>query len=379
MIILPTSVAGKPDALYPMTQSKTAFLKNLRCPITQKPLVPVFKQEFEKFNIPNDFEGFGSIDSGFMDATQTWFYPVFNEIIILYKQYALNISKKGNDDRTLSFDKKRVFDYYNAISYSVKDSLKLYEDSPKWVDYREVSSKYMRNSFTRAAKFYPPEGKYLLDIASGPIGLPEYMSLCDGYDNRICIDISVNALLQARANLMKAGKKGIYICGDITNIPLADNCCDTVLSQHTLYHVPKNDQHKAVTELYRVAAKGARIVIIYSWFYRSSFMNLSLNVVQLYRIARHFAGKWYVKLAKSRPRLYFYPHSRRWFRRSFSFGEDIEFYSWRSTNKYFMDIFIHRRLWGEKILDRLRRLEDKHSKFLGRHGEYPAIVITKKE
>ncbi len=276
-------------------------------------------------------------------------------------------------------DKQRVFDYYNQVSYQVRNQLKIYEDSPKWVDFRDVSSAYMSHSFSKAARFIPRSGKFLLDIASGPIGLPEYMKLADGYEYRICVDISINALIQAKLNIMRAGKKGIFICGDITNIPIYDDTCDAVLSQHTLYHIPKNDQQIAVNEMYRVAKPNSKIVIIYSWFYHSWFMNISLNVVQLYRILRHLAGKAYVRLVNSKPRLYFYPHGPAWFKNSFEFSKDIEFFCWRSTNKYFLDIYVHKWLLGKQILSKLSKIEDRYSRFMGKFGEYPAIVITKRK
>lgn len=193
------------------------------------------------------------------------------------------------------------------------------------------------------------------------------------------MDASINALIQAKSNIEKVGKKGIFICGDITNIPIRSGSVDTVLAQHVLYHIPRNEQKTAVDEMYRVAKPDSRIVIIYSWFYHSWFMNLSLNLVQIYRILRHFAGKIYVRLVKSKPILYFYPHSPRWFKKSFEFSDDIEFYCWRSTNKYFMNIYIHKWLFGKKLLDKLRRIEDKYTKFMSTFGEFAAIVITKRK
>lgn len=354
------------------------FLPNLICPITRNSLILIDKNEFSAFNIPEKFDGFGKLTSGLIDHSKNYFYPVFEEIIILHTQYALFIGS-GDDIRPeISFDKKRVFDYYNEVNFKVKDSFKIYGDSPKWVDFRGVSADYIKNSFTKASRFLPPVGKYLLDIASGPIGLPEYLSLSDGFEYRICADISINALIQAKINLEKVGKKGIYLCADITNIPIRDNACDAVLCQHTLYHIPKGDQLTAVNEMYRVAKPNSKIVIIYCWFYNSWFMNISLNVVQLYRIFRHFAGKLYVRLVRSKPRLYFYAHSPEWFKKSFAFSKDIEFYCWRSTNKYFLKLFIHKWLFGEKLLKNLMKLEDKYSRFMSTFGEYPAIVITKK-
>jgi ubiquinone/menaquinone biosynthesis C-methylase UbiE len=354
------------------------FIENLRCPITKNGLMLIDKDVLKDYNISYNFDKYGELTNGLIDKSKQYFYPIFNDIIVLHEQYALYIGIGNDSKKILSFDKKRVFDYYNEVNYKIKDSLNIYEDSPKWVDFRNVSSKYIKNSFTKASRYYPSSGKYFLDIASGPIGLSEYMALSNGYEYRICVDISINALIQAKINIERAGKKGIFICGDITNIPIQDYSCDIVLCQHTLYHIPKNDQFTAVNELYRVAKHDSKIVIIYSWFYNSWFMNVSLNIVQLYRILRHYTGKLYVRLFKSKPRLYFYPHSPWWFKKSFVFSKDIQFYCWRSANKYFLDIYIHKWAYGEKILDKLIKIEDKYSKLMSKLGDYPAIVITKK-
>lgn len=355
------------------------FIKYLRCPITKNGLELIKKDEFANYDLPKEYEKFGHLTLGLVDSSKQYFFPIFDDIIVLHEHYAIYVGKEQDNRANLSFDKKRVFDYYNEVDYQVKDSYKIYKDSQKWVDFREVSSKYLKNSFAKSSRFYPKTGEYILDIASGPIGLTEYMALSDGYTYRVCVDISINALIQAKQNVDKMGKKGIYICGDITNIPIQDNAVDTVLSQHTLYHVPKNDQKTAVNEMYRVAKQNSKIVIVYSWFYHSWFMNLSLNVVQIYRILRHFAGKMYVRWISSKPRLYFYPHSPRWFRKSFEFSNDMEFYCWRSINKFFLNIYIHKWLFGKKILNCLIKIEDKQSKFMSTFGEYAAIVITKRK
>jgi ubiquinone/menaquinone biosynthesis C-methylase UbiE len=348
----------------------------LRCPLTGEDLRLISGDEVTELlgRTGGNADNTKNIKQGFLNISGTWFYPVIDDIILLLPVYAL-FTGTGKDERpAMPFDKKRVFEYYNQISYDIRGGLKVYSDTNRWVDYREVTRNYIRHSFTRAGKFLGG-GKYLLDIASGPIGLPEYLALSNSFEYRICADISVNALIQARQNY--GHRKGIYLCADITNIPLKENSCDAVLCQHTLYHIPRLEQSNAVNEMYRVVKPDSRLVIVYSMFYRSWFMNLSLLPVQLYRIARHFGGKAWVRLAGIKPRLYFYPHSLSWFRKNFSFGKNAEVYCWRSTNKYFLNIYIHKKLWGEKILDKLMKLEDKNSRFLARHGEYPLIVIKK--
>lgn len=355
------------------------YLSILKCPLTGNSLHSIGLSEMKEFCIDEHLLSLGIFEMGLIDASHSYLYPIAQDIIVLLPSYAIYVGNDEDKRETLAFDKKRVFDYYNQIEHIVTNSFKGYSDLAKWVDQREVSSDYFHVTHSRTSKFYVPQGKHFLDIASGPVSVQEYMDLSNGYEYHICIDISVNALLLARDNFRKAGKEGIFICGDITNIPLQDNLCDTVISQHTLYHVPKDEQAKAVNELYRVAQAGGRIVIIYSWFFRSLFMNLALHFIQLYRIARHLAGKIYVRLFKSRPRLYFYAHSYRWFKTSFRFSGQIEVYCWSSVNKYFLDLYVHNWLGGKKFLKWLAKMEDKHSQLMGRIGEYPAIVITKKD
>jgi len=349
----------------------------LQCPVTKEELKLLEKDQIAEFvkKYDNDLFKIDNLEVGFINKSKTYFYPVFNDIILLLPVYALYLGKENDHRDKMTFDKERVFKYYNEISYKTKNSLKIYTDSSKWVDYREVTEEYLKNSFTKAKHYINPKGQYLLDIASGPIGFKEYVDLSENYEFRICADISINALIQAKQNY--SHKKGIYICADITNIPLNKNSCDSVLCQHTLYHIPKNEQKTAVNEMYRVAKSNSKIAIVYSLFYHSWFMNFCLMPVQLYRIARHFMGKLYVRLFKSKPRLYFYPHSLGWFKRNFEFSKNIEFYCWRSTNNYFLNLYIHNRFFGKKLLEKLKRSEDKHTKFWGKFGEYPVIVINK--
>ncbi len=349
------------------------FLDILQCPYTGSALHICSEDFVLQLNLKRDYKEFGVVQFWLSNVSKTYLFPVINDIVFLYKQYALPMI--ANDETTLSVDKQRVFDYYNQINYTVYNNVSLYADSKKWVDYRPVAKSYIENSFTNAAP-YLSTGKYLLDIASGSIGFSQYLDLSKNYDYRVCVDISVNALLEAKANLAATGQKGIFICGDILNIPIKSASMNDVLSQHTLYHLPKNEQAAAVHEMLRVMQTAGKLVIVYSWFYHSWLMNTSLNVVQLYRVARHILGKLYVRLFKSKPRLYFYAHRLSWFQTQFG-KSNIDVFCWRSTNQYFQKLFVHKWLGGAKLLAWIQRKEIKHSKWLGKHGEYPVIVIKK--
>ncbi|MBN2639138.1 MAG: hypothetical protein JXR65_08635 [Bacteroidales bacterium] len=147
--------------------------KLLQCPITREELLFVDKDEI--INFVKDQEKANTIREGFINTSGTYFYPIIDEIILLLPSYALFIGQGQDIRKGMAFDKERVFKYYNQIDYEVKNGRKLYNDSPKWVDYRDVTNSYIRNSFTKAKKHLSPSGKYLLDIASGPIGFEEYL------------------------------------------------------------------------------------------------------------------------------------------------------------------------------------------------------------
>lgn len=348
----------------------------LQCPITKEGLTIIklvdIKDKLRINEVPFDLN---KIEQGLVNSSKTYFYPILNDVILLLDYYSIpfiDSDKKVN----MNFDKKRVFDYYNDLNYFVSDDLNVQTDSAKWVDYRAVSRDYIKETLNNSYTHIPENGAYFLDIASGTVGFKEYVELSKNFKTRICIDISYPALLLAKENMK--GQDSMFVCGDITNIPLKDNVCDVVVSHHTLYHVPKHEQKNGVTEMYRVVKPGKKVLIIYSFFYHSWLMNLTLLPVQAYRIARHIAGKIYVRIFNKTPRLYFYPHSRNWFKTSFPFSHNIEIYNWRSLNKYFLDIYVHKWLGGKKLLNYISHLEKTKSKLMGSLGEYATIVINKK-
>ena len=133
----------------------------LQCPISKENLKPIKKDEVTRIisTYDSDFLKFDNITEGFINENRTYFYPVFEDILLLLPVYALFIGN-GEDHRgKMAFDRERVFKYYNNINYDTKNSLKIYEDSPKWIDFREVSDEYIRNSCTKAKKFLNQSGK----------------------------------------------------------------------------------------------------------------------------------------------------------------------------------------------------------------------------
>ncbi len=163
----------------------------------------------------------------------------------------------------LRAEKKILQDFYDSIGWQKeRQEAASFVDALKWEDLRPVASEYIHNCHLRVNRYIQNKGRYLLDAGSGPIQYPEYLSYSDGYDYRICIDISFLALKEAQKKL---GDKGIYILGDITNIPLQDNTVDGAVSLHVIYHIPKDEQISALREIHRVLKPGSSAAIVYSW------------------------------------------------------------------------------------------------------------------
>lgn len=346
------------------------FYSILQCPVTREAVSPAGKEIIEKVNTRLSI----MFKAGLVNSSNSIFYPIQLGIIHLLPQYSIPL-KESFVEYNMEFDRARIFNYFNNIKYENFEGQGIYADSDQFVDYRPFILPYTQHGFSNAGKYLNTNGKFFIDVACGPVAFKEYIHLADNFEFRVCIDLSIKALLQARKNLSKHGQNAFFICGDMLHLPLKANVADAVLCQHALFHVPANLQKKAMDELVRVAREGSRVVIVYDWFYHSWLMNLTLAPLQLYRIARHFAGKVYARIFKKNS-LYFFSHSPRWFRKN-NPGKKIDFFTWRSINKYFSTIYFHEKAGGKKLVNLLWKMEEKYPRLMGKIGEYPVIVIEK--
>ena len=349
-------------------------LSILRCPKTHQSLRYATQEELSLANSKMNEQSL-VFDQGLVNEAGTWFYPIYKDIHCLHSFYAILLPGGIEDSKQMEFDRQRIFNYFNEIKYHDFEGQSIYDDAEAFVDFRPFLLPYTQHGFYNCRQYLAQKGRYYVDVACGPVAFKEYIQLATGFEYRVCVDISLNALLQAQRNLAAHGQAGIFICADLLSLPLRDRIADAVLCQHALFHVPKNLQAQGVGELVRIAAPGKKIAIVYDWFYHSWFMNLALGPYQLYRIARHWAGKIYARIFKKN-KLYFYAHGPSWFLRN-NPGKKLEIYSWRSINIHFSRFWLHKKWGGEKIVNYIWKLEKKYPERMGRLGEYPIIVIEK--
>src|SRR5512133_990735 len=117
--------------------------------------------------------------------------------------------------------KQQVRQFYDQVGWQVVGE-GTYQNA-RYEDLRLVSREYIHNCHLRVGRFLKPTGRYLLDAGCGPIQYPEYLTYSQGYEKRVCLDISIVALKEARSRI---GDKGFFVVGDVSNLPFADEVFD---------------------------------------------------------------------------------------------------------------------------------------------------------
>jgi ubiquinone/menaquinone biosynthesis C-methylase UbiE len=253
-----------------------------------------------------------------------------------------------------------------------------FTDAKLFEDLRPVSADYIHRCHLRVRDHLPPSGELLLDAGCGAVQFPEYVAYQDGFRKRLCVDISLGALKQARGRL---GERAIYVQDDIARLPIADQSVDAAVSLHTIYHIPAELQEQAFLELHRVLKPGGRAVIVYSWAQTQLWrvlhapIAIKLRVQRLGARLRHGSGID-EQAARERAGFHFLPHSAAWFlSRQWPFAPRI--LVWRLASVPALKLYVHRWLGGRWLLRALFRAENRWPKRLGLRASYPLIVIDR--
>ena len=98
--------------------------------------------------------------------------------------------------------KQQVREFYDQIGWS-QVSGGLYQNA-RYEDLRPVSREYIHKCHLRVNRYLAAQGDLFLDAGSGPVQWPEYLTYSAGYRYRVCADISITALKEARTRLGRA-------------------------------------------------------------------------------------------------------------------------------------------------------------------------------
>jgi ubiquinone/menaquinone biosynthesis C-methylase UbiE len=281
--------------------------------------------------------------------------------------------------------KNQVRQFYNEIGWKMLSD-GFYQNA-RYEDLRPVSQEYVQRCHLRVNRHISATGHLLLDAGSGPVQYPEYLTYSEFYDYRLCVDISIVALQEAR---QRVGERGLYVVADVAHMPFKSDIFDGEVSLHTLHHLPAEDKKPAFQELYRVLMPGRSAVIVNGWT-QSGLMKLSFWLVRIMETI----GTWIaVKRGKQEKKervsastgvkaeteatgTYIQKSSPEWMEEELSQSMPYQIFVWRSVNVRFLRAMVHKPLAGKTFLRFLYWMEEMAPGFFGRHGQYPLIVINK--
>jgi SAM-dependent methyltransferase len=282
---------------------------------------------------------------------------------------------------THSSIKHQVRDFYNQVGWQLVGD-DTYQNA-RYEDLRPVSREYIHRCHLRVKRHLAPRGRFLLDAGSGPVQYIEYLTYSSGYHRRVCLDISIVALQEARKRI---GEHGLFVVADVANLPFKPGAFDGLVSLHTLHHLPAPDQEKAYAEFYRVLAEDRAGVVVNGWT-DSALMRRTLPLVQLFeRLGDRLSHSRTVppsEPAPSKPKAesgptgtFIHKLDAAWLRRVLA-GHAFEIRVWRSVSVRFMRAVIHTPLAGNFWLKLLFFMEERFPRWFGEKGQYPLVVIRK--
>lgn len=285
--------------------------------------------------------------------------------------------------------KQQVREFYDSVGWKQVGS-GLYQNA-RYEDLRPVSREYIHRCHVRVNRYLKKTGKFLLDAGSGPIQYPEYLEYSSGYQYRVCLDISILALDEARERI---GCHGLFVVGDAANLPFKPEAFDGVVSLHTVHHLPAGEQRQAFGEFHRVLVPGGRVVVVYSWGDHALIVRLTRLFIRLAFSLQKGYGRLRLKNegtpaqrgiqsreGNAEPAqvtgTFTYKHDYHWVREELRFLPGLQVVVWRSVSTSFMRAFVFRRLFGRSWLRLLYWLEERTPYLFGRIGQYPMILISK--
>jgi ubiquinone/menaquinone biosynthesis C-methylase UbiE len=278
--------------------------------------------------------------------------------------------------------KHQVREFYNHVGWQ-EESDGFYQNA-SYEDLRPVSHDYIHKCHLRVLRHLNPTGRFLLDAGSGPIQYPEYLEYSKGYQHRVCADISMVALQEARKRI---GSHGLYVVCDVAYLPFKANCFDGEVSLHTIHHLPPDEHIRAYQELHRTLAPSSKGVIVNGWENPplTVFLNFWMSMYErLYAFFRHQPkaanlnqASMSLSLQTKAQGTYVRKQNAAWLQKDIGSLMPIRIWCWRSVNVRFLRTFIHERFAGRWLLKLIFWKEELIPHFLGKYGQFPLVVLDK--
>ena len=280
--------------------------------------------------------------------------------------------------------KTNVRNFYDEIGWSI-ESDGFYQNA-RYEDLRPVSAEYIHNCHLRITPYFEKSGKYLLDVGCGPIQYKEYLTYSEHFERRVCADISMTALIEARKRI---GDHGFFVVCDAANLPFRKESFDGAVSLHTFHHLDLEDQKKAWYDVFRTLKTGATAVIVNGWTESAMMKNWQGRMEAAEKLGHFVArlrGKEQAAAKKQKSSknagkakgTFITKMDADWIRRELSeLNADFQIRCWRSVSVRWLRALIHPP-YGKAALRRLFALEEEKPEYYGEYGQYPMIIMKKR-
>lgn len=366
-----------------MSPTITDNLSILRCPLTGQSLELLSSAGLEQINhnLRLNLWGHAGCDRpiaplvhGLCTPAGDVVYRIDDDIICLLPDMAIRSRTGQTAAPGLRPECKTVQAFYDEFGW-MKNPAGHFNDTVAFTETRPCARRYQKHCNDRIIALLG-RGNFLLDVASGAIPHSEYLEHSRHYRTRICVDFSIRALQEARGRI---GSHGLFILGDITHLPLAPDAIDAVISLHTIYHLPPEEQIKACDELMRVACPHAPVLVVYVWS-TSPLMRLIDGLRRSYRrLNGHAAVSSAVPEAAPPvlPALYFHPQDHAWFAAHIGSRNQVALRVWSAVTREFQTRFFTDNFGGRLITIFVMLFEDAFPNSCGRLGHYPIWKFSK--
>lgn len=267
--------------------------------------------------------------------------------------------------------------FYDAVGWQ-QVSEGVYQNA-QYEDLRPVSREYIHKCHLRINRYLSHSGKFVLDAGSGPIQYPEYLTYSKGYQYRVCLDISIVALMDARNRI---GSHGLFVVADIAYMPFVSGIFDDAVSLHTIHHLPSEEYRPAYHELKRVLKSGGTAVVVNGWSNSSlmQFCGLPMRIMERLfhnggtgKQSREVAEETHQKPAGT----FVHKLTAASLRKMLGNDFPIKISVWRSVSVRFLRAMIQPALLGKFWLEVLFIKEEWFPGFFGLYGQYPLITFQK--
>jgi ubiquinone/menaquinone biosynthesis C-methylase UbiE len=284
-------------------------------------------------------------------------------------------------------EKKIVKEFYENYGWQRTEE-GVYNDTAAFVDTRPVMRGYHQDSMARLSRYFQKNGQLFLDAGCGALASEEYLNIGASFQQRVCVDISVSALLEARKKL---NKQDWFVVADICALPFREEIFDGVLCAHVLYHIPPEEQTLAVSELYRVLSPAGCGIVVYTWATcLMSRIAIAMNprillpkIPGMRWVWRTFFKKQATPQAgapaagEELPPLYFHPQNYDWYQLTLKKTLPVSLECWQSVSLPFSQAFIFNTLFSKVLLRIISGMDRLFPALMGKIGAYPLFIFRK--